>query len=166
MMLKQNHGIRAQLHGARLPSYLGPALHPARETETDRTKPTPSTPLTPSTPPKNMYSKQEWRHFVARSLPSHIPTLPKTTLGDLKQAGREEVLRMYGSRNWEFCLTCKKLGSEYVLKKCGGCGAFPGNRALYCVRPPRLSYKRFTYACDGKYKIIESEMSEGGMADA
>jgi hypothetical protein len=85
------------------------------------------------------YTKQEWRHFVRRSLPTHIPTLPKTTLEDLKRPGREEVQRMYGSRNWEFCLTCKRPGTEYVLKKCGGCGAFPGNRALYCVRPFLLS---------------------------
>lgn len=72
-----------------------------------------------------------WERSVARSPRYRIPTTPSTKLKNLSCAAR--VKELYWARDWEMCNSCRRSGTYFVLKKCAGCGVFPGPRALYCV---------------------------------
>jgi hypothetical protein len=72
-----------------------------------------------------------WERSVARSPRHRIPPTPSTKLKNLSSTDR--VHQLYWTRDWEACNSCRRSGTYFVLKKCAGCGVFPGPRTLYCV---------------------------------
>ncbi|KIM30857.1 hypothetical protein M408DRAFT_21679 [Serendipita vermifera MAFF 305830] len=78
---------------------------------------------------------REWQRSLSLHS-SQFPELPVITLQDLSANQRDLVKRWYRSRDWEKCSgpECPRTGSQYIMKKCAGCGAIPASRTYYCSR--------------------------------
>lgn len=96
---------------------------------------------------------REWQRSVpVRS--SQFPKLPIITFQDLPASQKDRIKGWYHTRDWEKCSgpECPRSGSQYIMKKCAGCGTIPASRTYYCSRRcQRANWPEHKDICKRRY---------------